>query len=146
MLREGGREVDTWTEMKRVMRKRYVPTTYNRTMRQKLQRLSQWNLTMEEYYKEMEMALVRANIEKESKDTMARFLNGLNPEIRDFVELQEYVELEDLLHKALRVEQKIKRKSATRMNSLNTYNQNWANRSKKEGGNSSILLDGISMN
>ena len=67
MLREEQREVDTWTEMKRVMRKRYVPISYNRTMRQKLQRLSQRNLTVEEYYKEMEMALVRANIEEEPK-------------------------------------------------------------------------------
>ena len=33
MWREGRREVDTWTEMKKVMRKRYVPTSYNRTMR-----------------------------------------------------------------------------------------------------------------
>ena len=136
MLREERREVDTWTEMKRVMRKRYVPTSYNRTMRQKLQGLSQGNLTVEEYYKEMEMALVRANIEEDSEDTMARFLNGLNPEIRDVVELQEYVVLDDLLHRALRVEQQIKRRSATRRNSPNTYNQNWANRSKKEGGNS----------
>ena len=70
----------------------------------------------EEYYKEMEMALVRANIEEESEDTMAHFLNGLNPEIRD-VELQEYVELDELLHKTLRVEQQIKRKSAARRNS-----------------------------
>ena len=122
MLREERREVDTWTEMKRVMRKRYVPTSYNKTMRQKLQGLSQGNLTVEEYYKEMEMALVRANIEEDSEDTMARFLNGLNPEIRDVVELQEYVVLDDLLHRALRVEQQIKRRSATRRNSPNTYN------------------------
>ncbi|XP_028193338.1 uncharacterized protein LOC114378957 [Glycine soja] len=140
MLREERREVDTWTEMKRVMRKRYVPTSYNKTMRQKLQGLSQGNLTVEECYKEMEMVLVRANIEEEFEDTMARFLNGLNPEIRDVVELQEYVALDDLLHRALRVEQQIKRKSATRRNSPNTYNHNWANRSKKEGSNSFRLV------
>jgi len=104
---------------------------------QKLQSLSQGNLTVEEYYKEMEMALVRANIEEEPEDTMARFMNGLNPEIKDVVELQEYVELDELLHKALRVELQIKRISATRRNSPNTYNRNWANRSKKERGNSS---------
>ena len=56
---------------------------------------------MEEYYKEMEMTLVRANIDEEIKDTMVHFLNGLNPDIRDVVELQEYVELDDLLHKAV---------------------------------------------
>ena len=74
-------------------------------MRQKLQRLSQGSLTVEEYYKEMEMTLVRANIEEETKDTMAHFLSGLNPDIWDVVELQEYVALNDLLHKAVRVEQ-----------------------------------------
>ena len=83
------------------MRKRYVPTSYSRTMRYKLQRLSQGSLTMEEYYKEMEMALVRVNIEEEIEDTMAHFLSGLNPDIRDVVELHEYVELDDLLHKAV---------------------------------------------
>ena len=56
-------------------------------MRQKLQRQSQGSLTVEEYYKEMEMALVRANIEEETEDTMACFLSGLNLDIRDVVEL-----------------------------------------------------------
>ena len=100
-MREEGREIDTWTEMRRVMRKRYVPTSYNRTMRQKLQRLSQGTLTVEEYYKEMEMALTRANIEEEIEDTMVHFMSFLNPDIRDVVELQEYMELDDLLHKVV---------------------------------------------
>jgi len=51
------------------------------------------------------MALVRANIEEDTEDTMARFLSGLNPDIRDVFELQVYVELDDLLHKAVQVEQ-----------------------------------------
>ena len=74
-------------------------------MRHKLQRLSQGSLTMEEYYKEIEMSLVRANIEEEIEDTMTHFLSGLNPNIRDVLELQEYMELDDLLHKAVHVEQ-----------------------------------------
>ena len=44
-------------------------------------------MTVEEYYKEMEMALVRANIEENVEDTMAHFLSGQNPNIRDVVEL-----------------------------------------------------------
>ena len=82
MMREKGWEIDTWNEMRRVMQKRYVPTSYNRTMRQKRK-------------------LVRANIEEETEDTMAHFQSGLNPEVRDVVELQEYVELDDLLHMAV---------------------------------------------
>jgi len=92
---------------------------------------------VEEYFKEMETTLVRANIEEETEDTMACFLSSLNPDIRDVVELHEYVELDDLLQKAVRVEQQLKRKIAVKRNSYNNFNQNWTNRSKKEGGNSS---------
>jgi len=81
------------------------------------------------------MTLVRANIKEEIEDTMTHFLSGLNPNIRDVVELQEYVELDDLLHKAVRVEQQLKRKIAAIRNSSNNFNQNWTNKFKKEEGN-----------
>ena len=35
---------------------------------------------------------------------MVRFLNGLNREIANVVELQHYVELEDMVHMAIEVE------------------------------------------
>ena len=41
---------------------------------------------------------------------MARFLNGLNRDIANVVELQHYVELEDMVHMAIKVEQQLKRK------------------------------------
>ena len=83
------------------------------------------------------MTLVRANIEEEIEDTMTRFLSGLNPDIRDVVQLQEYVELDYLLHKVVWVEQQLKRKIAARRNLSNNFNQNLTNKSRKEGGNSS---------
>ncbi|KAL6350802.1 hypothetical protein AAG906_031388 [Vitis piasezkii] len=42
--------------------------------------------------------------------TMARFLNGLNRDIVNMVELQHYVELEDMVHMAIKVERQLKRK------------------------------------
>ena len=36
---------------------------------------------MEKYYKEMKVAMARANIEEDREATMARFLAGLNREI-----------------------------------------------------------------
>jgi hypothetical protein len=44
---------------------------------------------------------------------MARFLLGLNREIHGKVEMQHYVELEDMVHMAIKVEQ-LKRGSGTR--------------------------------
>ena len=41
---------------------------------------------------------------------MTRFLQGLNREIQDIVELHHYASLEDLIHQAIKVEQQLKRK------------------------------------
>ena len=102
--------VETWEEMKRVMRKRFVSTYYYRELYNKLQNLRQGNRGVEEYYKEMEVAMARANIEEDREATMARFLAGLNREIQNLVELQHYVELEDMVHMAIKIENQVKRR------------------------------------
>ena len=48
--------------------------------------------------------MIRANVEEDREATMARFLNGLNLEIADKVELQHYVEIEEIFHKAIKIE------------------------------------------
>ena len=65
---------------------------------------------MDDYHKEMEIAMIRANVEEDREATMARFLNGLNQDIANVVELQHYVELEDMVHMAIKVERQLKRK------------------------------------
>jgi hypothetical protein len=62
----------------------------------------------------MEIAMICANVEEDREATMARFLLGLNREIHDEVEMQHYVELEDMIHMAIKVEQQLKRGSGTR--------------------------------
>ena len=42
---------------------------------------------MDDYHKEMEIAMIRANVEDDRKATMSRFLNGLNRDIANVVEL-----------------------------------------------------------
>ena len=89
---------------------------------------------MEEYYKEMEVAMVSANIEEDREATMARFLVGLNWEIQNVVELQHYVELEDTMHMAIKIENQVKRRASS--NTLSTPNPSastWkSNQWKKE--------------
>ena len=101
--------VDTWEEMKMLMRKRFVPSRYYRGLYQKLQRLIHGSKSVDEYYKEMEIAMIRVNVEEDREATMARFLHGLNREIADIVELQHYVELTDMVHQAVKVEEQFKR-------------------------------------
>jgi len=49
--------------------------------------------TVDKYHKEMEIAMSRANVVEDREATMARFLNGLNWDIANVVELQHYMEL-----------------------------------------------------
>ena len=69
---------------------------------------------MEDYLKEMEVAMIRGNVEEDREATMARFLNGLNRDIANVVELQHYVELEDMVHMEIKVERQIKRRGAAK--------------------------------
>ena len=72
---------------------------------------------MKDYYKDMEIAMIRANVDEDREATMARFLLGLNWEIANLVELQHYMELEDMVHMAIKIENQLKRRgSSTQQN------------------------------
>jgi len=103
------RPIEAWEEMKAVMRKRFVLSHYYRDLYLKLQNLRQGSRSVEEYFKEMEMAMIRANITEEREATMAQFLCGLNREIANVVELQHYVEIEDVVHMAMKIERQLRR-------------------------------------
>ncbi|XP_052483420.1 uncharacterized protein LOC128038888, partial [Gossypium raimondii] len=112
--RNGERPVSTWAEMKAIMRKRFIPAYYRRELYQKLQSLTQGQRSVEDYYKEMEVAMIRADVEEDREATIARFLAGLNREIANIVELHHYVEVIDMVHMAIKVEKQLKRKGTSR--------------------------------
>ncbi|XP_042415164.1 uncharacterized protein LOC122004323 [Zingiber officinale] len=101
--------IDNWEDMKAIMRRRFVPSHYYQDLHLKLQSLKQGSMTVEDYYKEMEIALIRANIEEDREATMARFICGLNHEIANIVELHHYMELDDVVHMAMKVERQLKK-------------------------------------
>ena len=96
--------INMWQDMKRVLRERFMSSYYGRDLQNKLPILTQGNRSVDEYYKEMEIFLIKAQIEKSQEATMARFLHGLNRGIQDIVELHHYTSLEDLIHQAIKVE------------------------------------------
>ena len=121
---DGEPNVETWAELKRIMRRRFVPSHYYRELHNRLQLLVQGSMSVEEYYQAMEVAMIRANVVEDREATMARFMRGLNREIANVVELHDYVELEDLYHKALKVEKQQKGKSKGLPNSR-PWNSAW---------------------
>ena len=58
-----------------------TPSLYHMDLHRKLQTLTQGSMSVEDYYKEMEIVMIRADHET----TMARFIGGLKKEIIDVV-------------------------------------------------------------
>ena len=76
--------------------------------------MTQGSKSVEDYFKEMEIAMIRAKVEEDDEATMARFINGLNREIANIVDLQHYVDIEELLHKAIKIEKQLKYKGTSK--------------------------------
>jgi hypothetical protein len=103
----GQRDVRSWAEMKREMRARFVPKHYRRDLFDKLQNLKQGNLLVEEYYREMEKAMIRANVYEDEKQSIARFMSSLHRNIQRIVEMQQYHNLIELMHQASKAERQL---------------------------------------
>ena len=108
------RLVSMWEELKTIMKKMYVPKHYNRELFNCLQMITHYNKSVEEYQKELEVAMIKVNVNEDEEVTMFRFLNALNRDIANVMELQSHVELEDLVHLAIKDEGQLKRKGSTR--------------------------------
>nr|XP_033517225.1 uncharacterized protein LOC117281471 [Nicotiana tomentosiformis] len=112
-LQEGLAPIATWAKMKRVMRKRFIPSHFQKELQQRLQTLKQGSMSVDEYFKAMDMAMIQANCMEEEEATMARFLNGLNKKIIDVVELQQYITIDELVDLSVKVENQNKRKQTS---------------------------------
>jgi hypothetical protein len=110
----GRNHIDTWAEMKRVMRRCFVPSSHQHDIRNRLQILKQGSKSVGDYFKEMELLLIRLGIREDEESKMARFLHGLNTKISDFVEMFPYHNLQDLVDQAMRTERKIQQEGRGR--------------------------------
>uniref|UniRef100_A0A151UF97 CCHC-type domain-containing protein n=1 Tax=Cajanus cajan TaxID=3821 RepID=A0A151UF97_CAJCA len=66
--------IEYWNDLRSAMRRRYIPSYYRRELMDKLQRLQQKNMSVEEYRQKMKLYLMRVRIRGEERLTIARFL------------------------------------------------------------------------
>src|SRR3954463_3608548 len=103
----GGQPIRTWCDMKAIMKARFVPTNYLRSVYDKLQQLKQGTMSVDAYYMEMEMLLQRARVREEVEMTMQHFLHGLKFNIKSIVRHHQYYNMNDLLHLAREAESQL---------------------------------------
>ena len=90
----------------RALRCRHIPSHYNRKLMDKLQRLHQKDISVEEYWQKMVLYIRRAGINVENHTTISRFLSGLKLEIRNKVEILPYTDLNDWIQLSINVKNK----------------------------------------
>ena len=106
--------IEYWNDLRVALRCRHIPSYYKRELMDKLQRLQQRNMSVEEYRQKMELYMMRASIRESEPTTIARFFSRLNLDIRDRVELLPYRDLNDLIQLCIKVEQQNLRKTSSR--------------------------------
>jgi hypothetical protein len=109
----------TWEQLKTAMRHRFVPSDYARDLLNKMQRFQQGSQSVEDYYQELQKAMIRCGILEEPDAAMARFRGGLKREIQDFLDYKEYADMTQLFEFASKAERKVQgRRSRTYSNTF----------------------------
>jgi retrotransposon gag protein len=124
--REGKDKIRSWEKMRKQMKEKFLPSYYMQENFTKLQYLQQDGKSVEEYGREFETMIVRCDLKEDDHHTLVRFLNGLDPKIRNIVELQPYTSLDELINLAHKVDKQLKNrmKETSRFTSSRTSNVN----------------------
>jgi len=106
---------------------------YYKDLYLKPQDLNQGSKLVDDNHKEMKITMIQANIINDREATMARFLNGLNKDIANVVGLQHYMQLENMVHMAMKVERQLKRKRHIRPTFNSGSSSSWKLNMRKKG-------------
>ncbi|XP_049346719.1 uncharacterized protein LOC125811260 [Solanum verrucosum] len=96
--------VTNWNDMRRRMRERFVGQNYEQDTLKKYYNLQQGSKSMEGYYEELEHTRLRANVNDGEMNLVARFISGLNKDVRQPLDLHRLPTLYEAYQMALKVE------------------------------------------
>jgi hypothetical protein len=89
------------------MQARFVPSYYARDLINKLQQLKRGARSVEEYYHELQIGMLRCNLGEREDAAMAQFFAGLNHEIQDILEYKDYANITRLFHFACKAKREV---------------------------------------
>ena len=67
---------DTWDRLKAAMRERFVPPSCQRDLRKKLQCLELGDMSVQDYYAELQKGMIRVRAHEETEDKICHFFVG----------------------------------------------------------------------
>jgi hypothetical protein len=102
-----GTDPQTWDGLKLAMRSRFIPPSYKRNLRKKLQCLNQGSMSVQEYYQELQKGMLCCCVVEKNEDKMVHFYGGLNRNIQDIVDYKEYDSIQYLFQLAMLAEKEL---------------------------------------
>jgi hypothetical protein len=112
-----GLQPHTWEGLKTAMHQRFVPPSYQRDLRKKLQRLDQGYMSVQDYYAELQNGMIRAGVHEGTDDKICRFYGGLRTKIQDIVDYKEYNTVNHLFQLAMLTEKELQGRQPIRVKS-----------------------------
>jgi hypothetical protein len=89
------------------MRQRFVPSYYARGMLNKVQCLQQGSKSVEEYFQELQIGMLRFGLVENDDAAMTRVFGGRNHKIQDVLDYKEYNNITRLFHLACKAEREV---------------------------------------
>jgi hypothetical protein len=77
-----GLQPHTWDGLKTAMHQRFVPPSYQCDLCKKLPCLDQGDMSVQDYYAELQKRMIRAGVHEETKDKIYRFYGGYELKFR----------------------------------------------------------------
>ena len=108
-----GKKIEDWGKLRKLLRRRFVPTGHKQGFFIKLASLKQDNSPVDEYITEFESLTLRCEMEEGREKKIARFIAGVHPDIRERIELQPNLTFEEVCNSAV-IFDKQRRKSAAK--------------------------------
>jgi hypothetical protein len=97
------------------MRERFVPPAYKCDLHKKLQCLNQGDMSVHDYYAELQKDMICADVHEEMKDKICHFYSELHTEIQDIVEYKEYNIVNHLFQLAMLSKKELQGRQPTKM-------------------------------
>jgi len=94
--------------MKSKLKARLLLPTYVQDCYSQLHNLTQGSLNVEEYTCEFEKLVIKCDLQEPEKQTIVRYLEGLDPRYANVVDLQAYITFDEVCVLAHKVEQQKK--------------------------------------
>ena len=96
--------VDTWTEMKNLLKQKFLPVNYSRDLRLSFQYLKQGSKTVVEYSEEFITMQSRCGLDEEEDVLVDRYFNGLTLDIQDILAFKHFDNVDEIVQHAIKAE------------------------------------------